>query len=58
MLKKSFELQLGEGGFCFIELLANCPTNLGMTAVQSIEWMQKKLIPEFTTGVFREPEHN
>ena len=38
-IKKAFELQLAGKGFTFIELLTNCPTNWGMTPLQTLDYM-------------------
>lgn len=54
-IKDSLEYQVsGEGGFCFIELLSNCPTNWGMTPLESIEWIKTNSKKIFPTGVFRD----
>jgi len=53
-IKKSFELQLGDGGFSFIELMSNCPTNWGVSAKKSLEWMKENSLKEFPLGVLRE----
>lgn len=49
-IRKAFEMQLQGKGFTFIELLTNCPTNWGMSALKSIEWMRENTLPAFPLG--------
>jgi 2-oxoglutarate ferredoxin oxidoreductase subunit beta len=53
-IKKAFTYQLEGKGFCFIELLTNCPTNMGMTPLQSLEWMEQNSMPVFPLGTFKD----
>lgn len=54
-IKECLEYQKnGAGGFCFVELLSNCPTNWGMSPVKTIEWMREKSMKYFPVGVFRD----
>ncbi|SHI85423.1 2-oxoglutarate ferredoxin oxidoreductase subunit beta [Dethiosulfatibacter aminovorans DSM 17477] len=55
-MKKAFELQMEGKGYTFIELLSNCPTNWGMTAEDSIQWMRDNTMKEFPLGEFKVPE--
>lgn len=55
-IAKAFKIQLEGKGFTFIELLSNCPTNWGLSAVDSISWMEEKTMKEFPLGVFRDKE--
>jgi 2-oxoglutarate ferredoxin oxidoreductase subunit beta len=41
-------------GFCFIELLSNCPTNWGMTPMDTLKWMAEHTLPEFPLGVYKD----
>jgi len=56
MVFKSFEMQIREMGFSFLELLATCPTNWGMSPVESINYLQDELVPVFPLGVLKERE--
>ena len=51
-IKKAFERQLEGKGFTFIELLMNCPTNWGMTPLQSLDYMESTTVPFFKPGVY------
>lgn len=53
-IKESLQYQKKEGGFCFIELLSNCPTNWGMTPVESLRWMEEHSKKVFPEGIFRD----
>ena len=55
-IKKAFELQLVGKGFTFIELLTNCPTNWGMTPLQTLDYMNTNTIPYFVPGVYKDRE--
>ena len=55
-IKKAFSYQLEEKGFSFVELLTNCPTNWGLTPLQSLEYMQNHTIPNYPLGVFKNKE--
>jgi len=55
-IKKAFEVQLSGIGFSMVEVLSTCPTNWGMTALESTEWMEKNMMPYFPMGVFKTPE--
>ena len=52
-LRKAFEMQRGEGGYAFIELLTNCPTNWKMTPADTLKFMQEKTMKKFPIGEFR-----
>lgn len=54
VIKKGFELQLQGAGYSMIEILTNCPTNWGMSAVDSVEWLKENMLPFYPTGVYKE----
>jgi 2-oxoglutarate ferredoxin oxidoreductase subunit beta len=56
MIFKAFEMQVKEMGFSFVELLATCPTNWGMSPTQAIKRLQDELIPYYPLGVLKEKE--
>ena len=49
-IKKAFELQMSGVGSTIVEILAQCPTNWGMDSLQSVEWLEKNMIPVFPLG--------
>ncbi len=55
-IKKAFELQLAGKGFTFIELLTNCPTNWGMSPLETLDYMNTNTIPYFKPGIYKDKE--
>lgn len=51
-IKKAFEKHLRREGFCLVELLSPCPTNLNMKPVDCAEHIQKNVQKYFATGEF------
>ena len=54
--QKAFEIQIAGLGFSIVEVLSICPTNWGMTALESVTWMEKNMMPYYPLGVFRSGE--
>ncbi len=55
-IKRAFQAQVQKKGFCFIELLSNCPTNWGMTPEQTLMWMRENTKSVFKVGEFKVQE--
>jgi 2-oxoglutarate ferredoxin oxidoreductase subunit beta len=55
-IRQAFEIQLSGSGFAMVELLSNCPTNWGMTPLESLKWIEENMIPAFPLGDFKVPE--
>jgi 2-oxoglutarate ferredoxin oxidoreductase subunit beta len=53
-IKRGFEMQIAGKGFSLIEVLSTCPTNWGMSALESLEWLKTNMIPQYPLGVFKE----
>ena len=53
-IKKAFQCQIDGKGFSLIEILSTCPTNWGMSPVESLGWVRDNMIPVFPLGVFKE----
>ncbi len=53
-IKKSLEYQMSGKGFSLIEILSTCPTNWGMNALESVEWLQQNMIPYYPLGVYKD----
>ena len=51
-IKKAFTLQLAGAGFTMVELLSTCPTNWGLSPVESIGWLKENLVPCYPLGVY------
>jgi 2-oxoisovalerate ferredoxin oxidoreductase beta subunit len=50
-IEKSLRLQVENVGFSFVEVLAECPTHLGLTPVETERWVREKMLPVFPLGV-------
>ena len=53
-IKKAFQCQLDGKGFALVEVLSTCPTNWGLSPVESMNWLKENMIPQFPLGVFKE----
>ena len=53
-IKKAFTNQLEGKGFSMVEIVTGCPTNWGMDALQSLEYIEEKMLKEFPLGVIRD----
>jgi len=53
-IKKAFTYQKEGKGYTMVEVLSSCPTNWGMAALQSMEWMKNEATKVFPLGVFRD----
>ena len=53
-IKKAFQNQLDGKGFSMVEIITGCPTNWGMDALQSLEFIEEKMLKEFPLGVIRD----
>jgi len=50
-IKKAVRLQVENKGFSFVEVLAECPTHLKMTPVESEKWVKECMVPMYPLGV-------
>lgn len=55
-IKKAFEVQLQGLGFGIVEVLSTCPTNWGLTPVESLKWLKENMMPYYPLGNLRTPE--
>ena len=53
-IKKAFQVQLAGKGFSMVEVLSTCPTNWGMTPVESLKWIEENMIPYYPLGIKKE----
>lgn len=54
-IKRAFECQLNGTGFSFVEVLSTCPTNWGLTPVESLKWLKDNMMPYYQLTVLRSP---
>jgi 2-oxoglutarate ferredoxin oxidoreductase subunit beta len=55
-IKRAFEYQEAKKCFSFVELVSTCPTNWGMTPLDSLKWVEESLLPYYELGEFKSPE--
>jgi 2-oxoisovalerate ferredoxin oxidoreductase beta subunit len=48
---KALRLQKENVGFSFVEVLAECPTHLGLSPVETEAWVREQMVPVFPLGV-------
>jgi 2-oxoisovalerate ferredoxin oxidoreductase beta subunit len=56
-ITKALRLQVENRGFAFIEVLAECPTHLGMNPSEAEQWVKEKMTAVFPLGVKKEVEN-
>ena len=55
-IKKAFEIQMEGKGFTFVEVLAACPTNWGMTIKDANQWLMDNMAEYYPLGTIKEYE--
>ena len=53
-IKKAFQNQLEGKGFSLVEVLSTCPTNWGLTPVESLKWLEDNMLPYYPLGVYKD----
>ena len=57
LIKTAFRYQVEGKGFSFIEALATCPTNWGMSPLAANERLGSEMIPYFPLGIYKNSEN-
>lgn len=52
-VRLAFETQIRGLGFSMVELLSTCPTNWGVDAHESLDWLEEHMIPAFPLGDYK-----
>ena len=52
-IRIAFETQVRGLGFSMVELLSTCPTNWGMTPVESLKLVEEHMVPVFPLGDYK-----
>jgi 2-oxoglutarate ferredoxin oxidoreductase subunit beta len=55
MIKKAFEHQRDGTCFSLVEILSVCPTNWGLSPLESVTWVDDHMVPFYPLGVIKEP---
>jgi len=53
--KKAIEYQQQELGFCMVEIVTNCPSNMKINPVKANEFVDKEMIPFYPLGDIKVP---
>lgn len=53
-IKKAFQHQQENKGFSLVEILSTCPTNWGLSAEESMQWVKDHMIPYYPLGVMKD----
>lgn len=53
-IKKAFSNQLKGKGFSLVEIVTSCPTNWGLDAMKSLDFLENNMFREFPLGVIRD----
>ena len=54
-IKQAFTYQMENRCFSLVEVVSTCPTNWGMTPMESIEWTEKTLLDYYQLGDYKVP---
>jgi 2-oxoglutarate ferredoxin oxidoreductase subunit beta len=52
-IRTAFESQLRGLGFSMVEMLSTCPTNWGITPVDSLQWVNDHMLPTYPLGDYK-----
>jgi 2-oxoglutarate ferredoxin oxidoreductase subunit beta len=52
-IRMAFETQARGLGFSMVELLSTCPTNWGMTPVNSLKFVEEHMVPAYPLGDYK-----
>lgn len=55
-IKKAFQNQIDNKGFSFVEILSNCPTNWGISPLETLDFIKEQTMKEFPLGVFKDSD--
>jgi len=53
-IKKAFQYQLEGKGFSLVEIVTSCPTNWGMSTLDSLKFLEKDMFDEYPLGLVRD----
>ena len=51
-IKKAFETQIAGKGFSMVEVVSTCPTNWGLSPLESMNWLRENMLPYYPLGVY------
>ena len=54
-IKQAFQYQVENKCFSFVEVISTCPTNWGLTPLDSLKWAEEALLPYYELGDIKTP---
>lgn len=57
-IKKAFEIQMQDIGFTMVEILSMCPTDWGLSPIESTKWIDEVMVNTFPLGVIKDSSQN
>lgn len=55
-IKRAFQVQKLGLGFSFVSVLSTCPTNWGLSPIESMKWLEENMMPVYEMGELKVPE--
>jgi len=55
-IKTAFQVQMAGLGYSLVEVVSNCPTNWGMTPIESIKWVEENMLAYYPLGDYKVAE--
>jgi 2-oxoglutarate ferredoxin oxidoreductase subunit beta len=52
-IRDAFRVQQAQLGYSLIEVVSNCPTNWGLSPIESIQFVQEKMLPYYPLGDYK-----
>lgn len=53
-IRKAFETQIKGLGFSIVEVISTCPTNWGLSPIESLDWLRDNMLPYYPLGVYKD----
>ena len=58
MVQKAFQYQIDGKGFSLVEILSPCPTDWGLSPLESVEWIRNVMMATYKPGIFKDKWKN
>jgi 2-oxoglutarate ferredoxin oxidoreductase subunit beta len=52
-VRNAFQVQIAGLGYSLIEVVSNCPTNWGMSPIESLKFVEEKMLPYYPMGDYK-----
>jgi 2-oxoglutarate ferredoxin oxidoreductase subunit beta len=52
-IRNGFRVQMAGLGYSLIEVVSNCPTNWGLSPVDSLKFVEEKMLPYYPLGDYK-----